>query len=148
MTSPIVTDAIHKPERDARLYRRVTFPNGLEACLISDPSLVRRVVRSSAIGPIALPTVHLTNRPSTRADALAHDESNAPQAGMQTPEDDKEPMDDDGSEEGSEEGASEEGASGEEDDDDDDDDDEEEAGAGMKLAACSVDFNVGFFSDP
>ena len=67
---------------------------------------------------------------------------------MQTPEDDKEPMDNDGSEEGSEEGASEEGASGEEDDDDDDDDDEEEAGAGMKLAACSVDFNVGFFSDP
>jgi hypothetical protein len=46
MTSPIVTDAIHKPERDARLYRRVTFPNGLEACLISDPSLVRRVASS------------------------------------------------------------------------------------------------------
>jgi hypothetical protein len=26
-------------------------------------------------------------------------------------------------------------------------DDEEGPGAGMKLAACSVDFNVGFFSD-
>ena len=36
-----VTDDIPKPERDARLYRRVTFPNGLEALLISDPSLVR-----------------------------------------------------------------------------------------------------------
>lgn len=42
-TSPMmhVTDGIPKPERDARLYRRVTFPNGLEALLISDPSLVR-----------------------------------------------------------------------------------------------------------
>lgn len=36
-----VTDDIPKPERDARLYRRITFPNGLEALLISDPSLVR-----------------------------------------------------------------------------------------------------------
>lgn len=36
-----VTDDIPKPERDERLYRRITFPNGLEALLISDPSLVR-----------------------------------------------------------------------------------------------------------
>ena len=36
-----VTEDIPKPERDARLYRRITFPNGLEALLISDPSLVR-----------------------------------------------------------------------------------------------------------
>lgn len=36
-----VTDDITKPERDTRLYRRITFPNGLEALLISDPSLVR-----------------------------------------------------------------------------------------------------------
>jgi secreted Zn-dependent insulinase-like peptidase len=44
-----VTDDIHKPERDERLYRRVTFPNGLEALLISDPSLVR----SSESAPVA-----------------------------------------------------------------------------------------------
>ena len=45
----------------------------------------------------------------------------------------------------------EEEASGDEEEDGDEDgeDDEEEdgPGAGMKLAACSVDFNVGFFSD-
>jgi hypothetical protein len=46
-----VTDDIPKPERDSRLYRRITFPNGLEALLISDPSLVRhrRPIRAFSI---------------------------------------------------------------------------------------------------
>ena len=64
---------------------------------------------------------------------------------------DEDPMDDDaGSDGGSEEG--EEGEAGEEDDDDahedgEDDESDDGPGAGMKLAACSVDFDVGFFSD-
>jgi hypothetical protein len=51
-----VTDEIHKPERDDRLYRRVTFPNGLEALLISDPSLVR----SRAAAAVARTRTHRT----------------------------------------------------------------------------------------
>ena len=71
---------------------------------------------------------------------------------MKTPGNgDEDPMDDDaGSDGGSEEG--EEGEAGEEDDDDahedgEDDESDDGPGAGMKLAACSVDFDVGFFSD-
>ncbi len=71
---------------------------------------------------------------------------------MKTPGNgDEDPMDDDaGSDGGSEEG--EEGDAGEEDNDDahedgEDDESDDGPGAGMKLAACSVDFDVGFFSD-
>ena len=56
-----VTEDIPKPERDARLYRRITFPNGLEALLISDPSLVRAL-------PIpTLPRVMIKIQPSAAA---------------------------------------------------------------------------------
>lgn len=57
-----VTEDIPKPERDARLYRRITFPNGLEALLISDPSLVRAL-------PIpTLPRVMIMIQPSAAAE--------------------------------------------------------------------------------
>ena len=54
-----VTEDIPKPERDARLYSRITFPNGLEALLISDPSLVRapspdRTRRMLTFQPVAV----------------------------------------------------------------------------------------------
>ena len=57
-----VTEDIPKPERDARLYRRITFPNGLEALLIRDPSLVRAL-------PIpTLPPVMIMIQPSAAAE--------------------------------------------------------------------------------
>jgi hypothetical protein len=66
-----VTDEIHKPERDDRLYRRVTFPNGLEALLISDPSLVRSRAAAAVArdapkrtNPSLVSLVHNTHHPN------------------------------------------------------------------------------------
>jgi nardilysin len=61
------------------------------------------------------------------------------------------PTEDEGDDEEEQEAEDEEEEEDEEADGDDDDDDENGAedspGAGMKLAACAVDFNVGFFAD-
>jgi hypothetical protein len=239
-----VTNDIPKPERDTRLYRRITFPNGLEALLISDPSLVRvrrknqnnhifqkksrhrrqfapataahharctlytqrhtldaagsllfaiflarvfppvptaraqtciggevtRREKGAAAGrfpasrpqlnkisypPLSLSTLSLTlteplPRPHARSPLSKHLLPSlfvdARQAGIPTP-DDKDAMDDDEGEDDEEEG--EEGEDGDEGEGEDGEDGgaEDGPGAGMKLAACSVDFNVGFFSD-
>ena len=69
---------------------------------------------------------------------------------MKTPEDgDEDPMDDDAGSDGSHDGDDSDGDDDEEhgDEDGDEEDKEDGPGAGMKLAACSVDFDVGFFSD-
>ena len=69
---------------------------------------------------------------------------------MKTPEDgDEDPMDDDAGSDGSHDGDDSDGDDDEEDGDEDGDEEDKEdgPGAGMKLAACSVDFDVGFFSD-
>ena len=64
----------------------------------------------------------------------------APDAQMEDAEGSEGSGDDDGSEE--------DAPSGDDEGDDDGDEDADDGpGAGMKLAACSVDFNVGFFSD-
>ena len=64
---------------------------------------------------------------------------------MQTPTEDE--GDDEEEQEAEDEEEEEDEEADGDDDDDDDDGAEDSPGAGMKLAACAVDFNVGFFAD-
>ena len=92
----------------------------------------------------------LAPTPANPAHRLTHITHPHPQAGMKTPEDgDEDPMDDDAGSDGSHDGDDSDDDDDEEDGDEDGDEEDKDdgPGAGMKLAACSVDFDVGFFSD-